>query len=270
MESVLDQLTRYSPNSEYFAIQGTFESSYGLSPNGRWYGAVIVEGAHARGRARGGMPVRTILDGNDAILAQRAAKHSVILDDADPNPLAECVSTGGMADFTGGGGVRDESHNDPYEMPMDPRDRHAQRHADGRPVIFTPPFGPPVSEDPEESASGWRRVNSGDEGKGALEDSIILTKSDGPSINVAEISVDDADALAVVRSAIFSKEDLDKFDNSAGVFSGLIDEASWKQAPYWLRAYAKLIYHRQQEFEFPSLEQALGSLGLSEVPKEGP
>jgi len=268
MESVLDQLTRYSPNSEYFAIQGTFESSYGLSPNGRWYGAVIVEGAQARGRARGGMPVRTILDGNDAILAQRAAMDSVILDDADPNPLAECVSTGGMADFTGGGGVRDESHNDPYEMPMDWRDRHAQRHADGRPVIFTPPFGPPVSEDPEESASGWRRVSAGDDK--ALEDSIILVKSDGPSINVAEISTDDADALAVVRSAIFSKEDLDKFDNSAGVFSGLIDEASWKQAPYWLRAYAKLIYHRQQEAEFPSLEQALGSLGLSEVPKEGP
>jgi hypothetical protein len=187
---------------------------------------------------------------------------SVILENALPNPLAETVTTGGMADFTGGG-ARDESYNDPYEMPMDPRQRHAQRHADGRPVIFRPPFGPPVREDPEETSSSWRRVNADDE-----DGAIILTKSDGASVHIAEIGVDE-DERAFVRSAIFSNEDLDKYDNLAGVFSGLSDEASWKQAEPWLRAYAKLIYHRQKQSEFPSLEQALGSLGLSEVPKEG-
>jgi hypothetical protein len=126
-----------------------------------------------------------------------------------------------------------------------------------------------VSEDPEKTSSGWRRVNTEEGGRGALEDSIILTKSDGHSVNIAEISVDDADTLAVVRSAIFTNEDLDEYDNLAGVFSGLSDEASWKQAEPWLKAYAKLIYHRQKQSEFSSLEQALNSIGLSEVPKKG-
>jgi hypothetical protein len=234
---------------EYFALRGIFESDHGMSPKGRWYGAILLDNH----------PVRIILDGEDAILARSKAIENEILDDADPSPLLETVTTGAMADFTG---TKEESYNDNYEMPMDWRDRTSQKQADGRSVIFTPPFGPPVREEPDDvEGFGWKLIN--DVGV------FVLLKSDGKTVNMVEISPSDDDTV-IARSAIYTIEDLGKLDKQAGIHSGIGDEESWTQAPTWLRAYAKLLFYKQKETEYPSLADALRSeTGLFKLPQEG-
>jgi hypothetical protein len=233
MECTLDRLTRYSPLSEYRAIAGTFSHSHGLSEDGRWYGATRVDGRF----------IRLFLDGRDARLAHRAASKHPPLTDADPSPLLEAVSTGGVAGMAG------ESFNDNYEMPMSVRER-TTGHADGRPTIG------------EGDLDYEWRVASKDERL------IVLARADGSGIAVAEISVDPVDGSASVRSARFA-DDASEFDRNAAAAYGL-DEATWQSAPAWMRAYARLLFHGGTELgSYSDLESACQKLtGQPILPEE--
>jgi hypothetical protein len=244
---------KFEPMARYFAIHGIYESSHGLSPDGRWYGAIVHEDT--------GAVYRTILDGENAARACEIARTNKLLygHEAPPHPLFETTSSGAVADAVGPGSTH-ESYNDNYEMPMGYRERTSQQQSDGRTVIWTPPFAP--AEEADKTSWSWVQIEGSDQP--ALHGG-IFAQSDGRIVHVVEIMPSDQEFRT--RSAKYVISDLNRFDENAAAAIGLSLEA-WQSAPYHERAHAKLSYYgTPHENAYDDFSDALkAELGQNQQP----